>query len=352
MNVGEVENVNRSTKKYTLTFGDVSFYIASSIQKKLKICTDNKTKEELIMLKDRLGSFKSSRASQLCSLAAAIAVAVSGMFFNAGPALSEHTEERVDLNIAQEVTIIEKNGKLVFTCNEIPDHQVGQFPEADIGRSTAISSQSGTVYEVTTDPKKNDDLTEIGLWPWGITLGGVTIDPKADEYYNDDSKSGWNVFAPADGNGIKLDFNYSHVQPTGQYHYHGLPTALVENESNAAHSAQIGYAADGFPIYGQYGYNKAMDANSKIVKLDPSYQLRSGTRDSKTGPGGDYDGTYVEDYEYVEGLGHLYQANGRYCKTPEYPNGTWAYFLTDGFPQVPRYLYGTPDDTFKNANQN
>ena len=50
-------------------------------------------------------------------------------------------------------------------------------------------------------------------------------------------------------------------------------------------------------------------------------------------------GKYIEDYEYVQGLGHLDQYNGRVCVTPEYPLGTYAYFVTIDSNQVPVYPY-------------
>ena len=58
------------------------------------------------------------------------------------------------------------------------------------------------------------------------------------------------------------------------------------------------------------------------------------------------DGTFVADYEYVDGLGDLDECNGRECVTPEFPDGTYAYFLTDEWPWVPTYLRGTPDESF------
>ena len=51
-------------------------------------------------------------------------------------------------------------------------------------------------------------------------------------------------------------------------------------------------------------------------------------------------GTYIEDYEYVEGLGDLDQYNGRFCVTPEYPLGVYAYFCTlDGTTGNPKFPY-------------
>jgi hypothetical protein len=39
-------------------------------------------------------------------------------------------------------------------------------------------------------------------------------------------------------------------------------------------------------------------------------------------------GAYMEDYEYVPGLGDLDEHNGRFCITRDYPNGIYAYFTT------------------------
>jgi hypothetical protein len=51
-------------------------------------------------------------------------------------------------------------------------------------------------------------------------------------------------------------------------------------------------------------------------------------------------GAYVNDYIYTAGSGTLDQCNGRYCVTPDYPNGTYAYFLTlDAASGTPKYPY-------------
>ena len=87
-----------------------------------------------------------------------------------------------------------------------------------------------------------------------------------------------------------------------------------------------------------------------------SYQLRSITdrtilpdASASTPPGPSVSvsfplGTYVQDYEYVMGSGTLDEFNGRYCVTPEYPGGTYAYFLStdnSGDPQFPYILAGS-----------
>jgi len=83
-----------------------------------------------------------------------------------------------------------------------------------------------------------------------------------------------------------------------------------------------------------------------VHRVQSSYRLKTGTRTaigSETNPGGTYDGTFYEDYEYVAGLGHLDEFNGRFAHTPEYPKGVYAYYVTvdDVNNPVFPYVLGT-----------
>ena len=64
-----------------------------------------------------------------------------------------------------------------------------------------------------------------------------------------------------------LDFNNAHVQPTGAYHYHGLPTGLIRHLNIGRRMQLLGYAADGFPVYNQYGYADPHNAKSTLEKV-------------------------------------------------------------------------------------
>ena len=101
------------------------------------------------------------------------------------------------------------------------------------------------------------------------------------------------------------------------------------------HSKILGFAYDGYPIYGPYGYKKPLEV-SDIKLVQSSYKIKSEFTTNRnaiiTVAGGAVtafdSGTIVEDYEFIEGLGDLDECNGRYCFTPEFPKGTYAYFLT------------------------
>jgi hypothetical protein len=104
----------------------------------------------------------------------------------------------------------------------------------------------------------------------------------------------------------------------------------------------VGWAADGFPIYGPW-IQRGNDEASK-ARARSSYQLKKGTRPD--GPGGAFDGTFVGDWEYVAGSGDLDECNGREGVMPEFPGGTYYYVLTEEFPFIPRLWRGTPDAAF------
>jgi autotransporter-associated beta strand protein len=124
----------------------------------------------------------------------------------------------------------------------------------------------------------------------------------------------------------------------GAYHHHQNPVSLRAQlgDEGAGHSPILGWAFDGYPIYGPYGYANS-DGTGGIVRVESSYRLKSGTRPS--GPGGSYDGAYIEDYEFVSGSGFLDEHNGRFSITPEYPQGTYHYVATIGADGKAAYPY-------------
>ena len=75
-----------------------------------------------------------------------------------------------------------------------------------------------------------------------------------------------------------------------------------------------------------------------------SWQVKKGERSG--GPGGNYDGKFTADYEYVADSGDLDEGNGHFGVTPEFPQGTYYYCITEEFPQLARSWRGTPDQSF------
>ena len=244
--------------------------------------------------------------------------------------------------------------KRVLASNGIPKHLVGTFPNQ--GNPHTITAQSYS-FSIPTNPKPARVITPVHddqstgnqrgapNRPFGIALNGVLFDPGTAEFWNGDRSANWNYEALGGSIGLGLDGNHAHVQPTGAYHYHGLPENYLDElgVKRNRHSLQVGWAADGFPIYALYGYQNPENTRSKIVEMTSSYRLKRGRRPSgNDGPGGKYDGAFLRDYEFVEGSGSLDECNGRFCVTPEFPDGTYAYFLTNKWPVVPRNFRGTP----------
>jgi hypothetical protein len=152
------------------------------------------------------------------------------------------------------------------------------------------------------------------------------------------------------------DQNLWHLDAVAAYRRNARAASpLLESllAGNGRHSPLIGFALDGYPVYGPYGW----DASGQVQRIRSSYRLRPVTNrrvlpdgteltPSQEGPaiGGEFPlGTFVEDYEYAAGSGDLDEHNGRFTRTPEYPSGTYAYFLSS-YPYLvgPTY-YGAVD---------
>ncbi len=280
-----------------------------------------------------------------------IAVLIAGTAISQQHRLRNHTEtEAGSISLVKAnksagenaVSFKQVGSSIKITGNGIPDHLVGRFPNRS--NPNRITEQKVS-YTIPANPKAARRITDLELgFSFGISLHGVLFDPLAAEFWRGDRRSGWSYNALGGALSLGFDESHAHVQPTGKYHYHGLPTKLVEmlDWSKNTHSPLIGYAADGFPIYAINGV-----VNGRVQEMTSSYRLKSGSRPGGTKPTGKYDGAFNEDYKYVEGAGALDECNGAFTVSPEYPNGSYAYFLTEEFPMIPRCFVGTPDRSFK-----
>lgn len=245
------------------------------------------------------------------------------------------------------VKITEDGTYRVIQSNGIPNHLVGAFPNR--GNPHKIASQKLS-YKIPLKPRELPSPKPIGMQVFGVAINGIPFDPSAAEWYQGVHNSPWQYEALSGAVPLGVDESHAHVQPTGMYHYHGLPKLLLKdlNVKKGEHSRLVGWAADGHPIYAKYGYANPKDAKSKIVELKSSYRLKKGRRPSGSGqPGGNYDGTFTADYEYVSGFGDLDECNGRYCVTPEMPEGGYAYFLTESWPVISRFYKSSPSKDFE-----
>jgi hypothetical protein len=138
-----------------------------------------------------------------------------------------------------------------------------------------------------------------------------------------------------------------------------LNSAFTE-PSIKTHSPILGFAYDGVPIYGPFGYEDPVNSSSSITRISSGYQiksLRTGGPSTSTYPLG----TFVEDYEWRPSVNtgrfELDENNGRFCVTPDYPNGIYAYFITTDVNNTPIFpyilgknYYSLPVDSNYNSN--
>lgn len=239
------------------------------------------------------------------------------------------------------------------SASGIPAYAIGPWP----GNPNLPSNQAFVVKLPRGPQPASGTRTATPLGVIGLFTNGVAIfNPKDAHSYN--NQGVWNqnaVVFEADG----FDAAHGHVAPGGAYHHHQNPVSLY-GDVPSAHSPILGYAFDGYPVYGPRGYANP-DGSGGIVRITSGYRLRAlsrrttlpdGTALAPAQYGPDVSaqyplGGYMEDWEYAPGSGLLDAYNGRFAITPDYPQGTYAYYVTlnaDGssaFPYVlgPQY-YG------------
>ncbi|WP_299140336.1 YHYH protein [uncultured Tateyamaria sp.] len=235
---------------------------------------------------------------------------------------------------AQTVQIEVSGAWRVIRSNGVPTHPVGVFPNS--GNPNRLSGQSH-VFHVPLTPQVVAATPLARGGAFGVAVNGVPFDPNAAEFWQGQPRSGWDYAALGGAVSLGLDANFGHVQATGAYHYHGLPVGLMQELgwTRTGPSPLLGYAADGFPIYAL-----TAEVDGVVQPMTSSYQLRRGERPGGDAPGGNFDGAFHQDYAYVAGAGTLDACNGTFVTNDAYPDGTYAYVLTQGYPVVPRCLMG------------
>ena len=272
-------------------------------------------------------------------------------------------------------------------------------------------SNNAKIYRIPRTPVIPATKTLTGLGATGIMVNGVSMFDSRDafSYLNASATDAtpvngltgdgvWN----RDGyhnEGVTFDPALAH-QAGNNYHYHAHPIGLryqlgdhvdydaatnrytEQTTPVTRHSPIVAWAADGLPVYGPYGYSKPQEATSGVRRMVSGFALRDGTNGTtnlttagrtslppwatrtqavafKSGPAVNATyllGHYIEDFDYLGDRGFtigtdfdLNEQNVRFCVTPEFPTGTWAYFTplkADGTPMFPyttgRQYFGTP----------
>ena len=262
----------------------------------------------------------------------------------------------------------------------IPRYATAPFPDGN----PALATAQDYLFQIPRDPEEGPTGgTATGLGHTGVLINGVVIFNAQDAFsYNNQG------FWHQNGGFFENDgFDCAKGHPAmGRYHHHQVPTRFDDSFAPtsdvcgdfpsealftvdpSAHSPLIGYAFDGYPIYGPYGFANA-EGSGGVVRIETSWQLRDitvrhtlpdGTELAPNQYGPDVGelvtpaippgaapvaavlGAYIEDHEYVEGSGHLDEFNGRFAVTPEYPQGTYAYYATVDADHNGQYPYFYP----------
>lgn len=246
-------------------------------------------------------------------------------------------------------------------------------------------SNQSVLYRIPrnpVDPLTVANKTLTGGGPIGYFVNGVAIFDSRDAFSYRSSTGqdaqgaqgdrAWNRDAYVNES-VTFDAGNAH-QAGGNYHYHANPPGLrhelgasvdydLQTNSytenfNGAHSPILAWTRDGLPIYGPYGFSDPQDASSEVRRMRSGFQIRTtiastgsarsswpewatriyaGNRTFVSGPSVSNNfplGRYMEDNDYLGDLGQvlgtdfdLNEYNVRFCVTPEYPEGTWAYFV-------------------------
>ena len=176
-----------------------------------------------------------------------------------------------------------------LSSDNIPNHD---FNDSSANFRTNVA-EIDRVFRVQRDPQMAPEISQINRQAWdAVMLNGVVADVKSAGCYKPSESR-----ADADGNTeagcgpndnwmlipleystkFGADIHNAHVQPDGTYHYHGNPNAMFDDSPSGEGSPVIGFAADGFPIYGSYILDSLTGSYRKALS---GYTLKEGTRGS------------------------------------------------------------------------
>ena len=256
-----------------------------------------------------------------------------------------------DRTLRGSLSITKDGGTCTISSNSIPNHNVN-----DKGAFATTVSEVNTTFRISVSPTAANSPTQLSLeYDNAVFLNGAKLDLLAAACYGigrgqplgqekigcNQTNTPWRYDPMSPLNRFGTDSHNAHTQPNGAYHYHGDPVAMYISGGKA--SGVIGFAADGFPIYGPF-----IDDNGDFRRVTSSYVLRSGARQSQSGegafPGGNYDGTYIDDYKYKAGSGDLDECNGMVI------NGHYGYFVTNAYPWIMKCFRGSPDSSFRKTS--
>jgi hypothetical protein len=286
-----------------------------------------------------------------------------------GTYFSNVTDIQRAMNFMGDIAITDEGATCAIQSNVIPNHD---FNDVTASFANAVVEQSA-YYLIPASPSATTTHSALEL---GVTevimLNGVALDLLAAACYDvgneqlgrekigcgpDQNANPWRYDPMSPFNSFGTDVHNAHTQPGGLYHYHGNPMALFVQDCNSVESASpvIGFAADGFPVFGSCvldavsGTHRAASSSYALKDSGGARQAASGYTTPVGGVGGivsnNYDGQFRGDWEYQQGAGDLDECNGMTV------DGQYGYYVTDTFPWVINCFQGTANYTFGGSAQ-
>ena len=213
-------------------------------------------------------------------------------------------------------------------CNLVPIITNGSITEVRVMDTGSGYNQNNTTVSVVTPGRGAAFKSNVQSWRVNLVKKNQHTFTADDGFITipRDVNSGLqysHLYAPR-----KLREQSYSIDSDGQVLYGQADLKIINGEEAKSiyHSPILGWAYDGNPIYGPYGYTSKTGGSIGQLKSGYKIQLASDRPPLNIFP----EGFFIEDYVYtnVDDEMTLDENNGRYCITPDYPNGTYAYFTT------------------------
>ena len=283
----------------------------------------------------------------------------NGQFWNNG--------QLTDNGVSCDVQLVQfSNDNVYVTSTGVPRYATAPFNDGNPSQA----SETAYLFRIPRQPEQGPaGGTATDLGHTAVLINGVPIFNALDAF----SFNNQNIWHQNGGFFELAGFDCAKGHPAmGRYHHHLMPNPFSDSQDiinnvcsdypseglltldPSNHSPIIGFAFDGYPIYGPYAFANET-GTGEIVRMQSSYSIRDitvrheladGTELAPNQYGPDVGafvtpaippgaeaveavlGAYIEDFEYIANSGHLDVHNGRFGITPDYPNGTYAYFAT------------------------
>ena len=255
--------------------------------------------------------------------------------------LNFHKRPQVSINIGKdaELTPIISSGRITNVVVSNSGQDYTSAPLLKVVSSTGVGARLRAI--VSNDGKITGAVVINGGIGYASTNTTIEVTSNGKNAYIESSVRDLTVNKLSKFDSEIVIKNPDNAQGL-EYGFIGYSTSIgssVYGDSGSQHSPIIGWAFDGNPIYGPYAYSDPNDRNSSIKILTSGYTLS--TSNVVDRPSTFTAGFFVEDYTYGNS-GDLDEYNGRYERTPEFPNGVYAYHAgittTSLVPNFPYFI--------------